>query len=205
METHNSNLGASLRQLKSNLSHTLNKVKDVSTKRDHLAKQVPKLQQQLKTERLARRDLENHIVTFKEEFSLKRLLYERDINIVRSGRRVEIRKIAGRLREQYQELMQTALQEMRIHYELKMQQNIFKRSHYVYCEGESDNNLNNLTMCVDDRLICCGYHSKLIEISQMNSINKIVKTFGLSDCNAQLIPADPFTRHSRNMINDEQL
>ena len=114
-------------------------------------------------------------------------------------------KFAGRLREQYQELMQTALQEMRIHYELKMQQNIFKRSHYVYCKGESDNNLNNLIMCVDDRLICCGYHSKLIEISQMNSINKIVKTFGLSDCNARLVPADPFTRHSSNMINDEQL
>ena len=95
---------------------------------------------------------------------------------VRSRREVEIRKIASRLREQYQKRMQTALQEMHIHYKVKMQQNSFKRSHYVYCEGESD----NLTICVDDGLICCEHHSKLdeinnnkIKISQRNSTNSM--------------------------------
>ena len=94
---------------------------------------------------------------------------------------------------------------MHIHYKVKMQQNSFKdlafRSHYVYCEGESD----NLTICEDNGLFCCEHHSKLDEISQMNSINKIVKKLDLSDWNTRQIPVDPLTRHCRNTANDEQL
>ena len=126
---------------------------------------------------------------------------------VRSRREVEIRKIASRLREQYQKRMQTALQEMHIHYKVKMQQNSFKRSHYVYCEGESD----NLTTCVDDGLICCEHLSEIninkIKISQMNPRipwNKIVKKFDLSNYNTRKIPVNPLTRHSHNTASDEQ-
>ena len=64
-------------------------------------------------------------------------MYEREMNELRTSKQVEISKIYGRLQEQYQERLQSALQ-----------------------ERESD----NLTIWVDDGLICCKHHSKLNEI-----------------------------------------
>jgi len=123
LETHNNDLGASLHQLKSDLSRALNEVKDASTERDQLAKQVPELQQQLETELLARTDLENRNMTLKEELSFKQSMYEREMTEVRTSKQVEISEIDGRLQEQYQERLQSALQELRDHYETQMKQN----------------------------------------------------------------------------------
>lgn len=123
LETHNNDLSASLHQLKSDLSRALSESKDISSERDKLAEQVPELQQQLETELLARTDLENRNMTLKEELSFKQTMYEREMTEVRSSKQVEISEIDGRLQEQYQERLQTALQELREHYEFQMRQN----------------------------------------------------------------------------------
>ena len=50
-------------------------------------------------------------------------MYEREMTEVRSSKQVEISEIDGRLQEQYQERFQSALHELREHYESQMKQN----------------------------------------------------------------------------------
>lgn len=50
-------------------------------------------------------------------------MYEREMTEVRSSKQVEISEIDGRLQEQYQERLQSALQDLRDHYETQMKQN----------------------------------------------------------------------------------
>lgn len=50
-------------------------------------------------------------------------MYEREMTEVRTSKQVEISEIDGRLQEQYQERLQSALQELRDHYETQMKQN----------------------------------------------------------------------------------
>lgn len=50
-------------------------------------------------------------------------MYEREMTEVRTSKQVEISEIDGRLHEQYQARLQSALQELRDHYESQMKQN----------------------------------------------------------------------------------
>ncbi len=50
-------------------------------------------------------------------------MYEREMTEVRSSKQVEISEIDGRLQEQYQARLQSALQDLREHYESQMKQN----------------------------------------------------------------------------------
>merc|ERR1712136_106379 len=68
-------------------------------------------------------DLENRNMTLKEELSFKQSMYERGMTEVRTSKQVEISEIDGRLQEQYQERLQSALQELRDHHETQMKQN----------------------------------------------------------------------------------
>lgn len=118
-------------------------LQEAASERDKLAKQVPELQQQLETELLARTDLENRNMTLKEELAFKQQvsdetscgclcgdltyvllqMYEREMTEVRTSKQVEISEIDGRLQEDYQARLQSALQDLRDHYESQMHQN----------------------------------------------------------------------------------
>jgi len=123
LETRNNELNASLHQLKSDLARAREEANNAAAERDKLLKQVPELQQQLETELLARTDLENRNMTLREELAFKEQMYEREMTEVRSSKQVEISEIDGRLQEQYQARLQSALQDLREHYESQMKQN----------------------------------------------------------------------------------
>jgi len=123
LETRNNELSAAIHQMKSDLARAKEESLNATSERDKLIKQVPELQQQLETELLARTDLENRNMTLKEELSFKEQMYEREMTEVRSSKQVEISEIDGRLQEQYQERLQSALQDLRDHYETQMKQN----------------------------------------------------------------------------------
>lgn len=76
-------------------------------------KQLTKLKKQLEEETLMRVDLENKNQTLREDLNFKNELYEKEIERVRSSKRVEIEQVDVRLRDEYDSRLVNELQRIR--------------------------------------------------------------------------------------------
>lgn len=177
-ETRINELNAANHQLKSDLARANDEKKEAAAEKDKLAKQVPELQQQLETELLARTDLENRMMTLKEELAFKQTMYEREMTEVRTSKQVEISEIDGRLQEQYQARLQTSMQELRDHYEEQMRQN--RDEVEVLYQNKIDDlenqvhqqrgqNSSHYEELLQARTKLDGYNSKLSELESANA------------------------------------
>lgn len=87
-----------------------------------LEKQLSRLKKQLEDETLHRVDLENKNQTLKEDLTFKTQLYTKEIDQLRSSRRVEIEQVDVRLRDEYDSKLHSELQQIREQTELKIKE-----------------------------------------------------------------------------------
>ncbi|RNA38138.1 lamin Dm0 [Brachionus plicatilis] len=87
-----------------------------------LQKQLGRLKKQLEDETLLRVDLENKNQTLKEDLAFKSQVYGKEIDQLRSSRRVEIEQVDVRLRDEYDSKLHSELQQIREQTELKIKE-----------------------------------------------------------------------------------
>jgi dsDNA-specific endonuclease/ATPase MutS2 len=87
-----------------------------------LEKQLDKVKKQLEDETLLRVDLENKNQTMKEELSFKTNVYDKEINQLRTSKRVEVEQADLRLRDEYDSRLISELQRMREEADEKIQE-----------------------------------------------------------------------------------
>ena len=75
--------------------------------------QLAKLKKQLEDETFARIDLENENQTLKEDILLKSNVYEKEMNRLRTSKRVEVEQAGMRLRDEYDSRLVRELQRIR--------------------------------------------------------------------------------------------
>ena len=87
-----------------------------------LEQQLNRLKKQLEDETLQRVDLENKNQTLKEDLAFKSQLYGKEIDQLRSSKRVEIEQVDVRLRDEYDSRLVNELQRIRDETEFKIQE-----------------------------------------------------------------------------------
>jgi lamin B len=87
-----------------------------------LEKQLIKLRKQLEDETLLRVDLENKNQTLKEDLIFKSAIYDKEVDQLRSSKRVEIEQVDVRLRDEYDSRLVSELQRIRDETEYKIQE-----------------------------------------------------------------------------------
>ena len=118
---------------------------ELSTLRPHsadLEKQLSRLKKQLEDETLQRVDLENKNQTLKEDLAFKTQLYGKEIDQLRSSKRIEIEQVDVRLRDEYDSKLHSELQQIREETEIKireMKEEVEKR--FSNKNGETEANL----------------------------------------------------------------
>lgn len=85
-----------------------------------LEKQLVKMRKQLEEETLVRVDLENKNQTLKEDLQFKSQIYEKEVDQLRSSKRVEIEQVDVRLRDEYDSRLVAELQRIRDETESKI-------------------------------------------------------------------------------------
>ena len=85
-----------------------------------LEKQLIKLRKQLEDETLLRVDLENKNQTLKEDLIFKSAIYDKEVDQLRSSKRVEIEQVDVRLRDEYDSRLVSELQRIRDETEYKI-------------------------------------------------------------------------------------
>ncbi|XP_022239874.1 lamin Dm0-like [Limulus polyphemus] len=98
-------------------------LKDVQAERDYLAKQIVSLTTQLEEETLKRVELENRCQSMSEEMSFRESMHEKELLETKSMRQMEIEEIDARKKNQYEQKLAEALQELREQYEKQIKMN----------------------------------------------------------------------------------
>ena len=119
LETRNNELNALVPQLRSDLVRAKEEAQNAAADRDQLAKHVSELRQQVDALSLALADMASRNTTLAEDMKFKQMMFEREMTEFKSTKQVEIGELSGRLHEQYQ----SAVQELRGHYEEQLELN----------------------------------------------------------------------------------
>ena len=77
----------------------------------------------LEDETLKRIDLQNQLQTMQEEYKFENSVLEQQLNETKTRKQIEIEEVDGRVSEQYENKLQSSLQELREAYEQQMQEN----------------------------------------------------------------------------------
>lgn len=95
-------------------------IKSLKAAFNDLEKQFNKLKKQLEEETLLRVDLENKNQTLKEDLQFKSTIYDKEIEQLRSSKRIEIEQVDTRLRDEYDSRLVAELQRIRDETEAKI-------------------------------------------------------------------------------------
>ena len=77
----------------------------------------------LEDETLKRIDLQNQLQTIQEEHKFENSILEQQLNETRTRKQIEIEEVDGRISEQYEQKLQSLLQELKDAYEQQMAEN----------------------------------------------------------------------------------
>jgi chromosome segregation ATPase len=142
-----------------------------------LEKQLDKVKKQLEDETLLRVDLENKNQTMKEELSFKTNVYDKEINQLRTSKRVEVEQADLRLRDEYDSRLISELQRMREEADEKIQemkQEIDKR--YQTKTGDTESaakRYQNSIQTYQEEISSLRIRVTELESDQKNEIKKI--------------------------------
>lgn len=128
--------------LQAECSHDREELKQLRPHAADLEQQLKRLKKQLEDETLQRVDLENKNQTLKEDLTFKAQLYGKEIDQLRSSKRVEIEQVDVRLRDEYDSRLVSELQRIRDETEFKileMKEEVERR--YLSKHNEVESNL----------------------------------------------------------------
>jgi lamin B len=108
--------------LQSEASHNINELERLRPLAADLEKQLKQLKKQLEDETLLRVDLENKNQTLREDLQFKSQLYDKELDQLRSSKKVEIEQVDVRLRDEYDSRLVFELQHIRDEAESKIRE-----------------------------------------------------------------------------------
>lgn len=98
-------------------------LKEALKELDKLRKANEMTKKYIENETLTRVELENKLQSLTEEMNFKNQMYQKEITELRTKRNEEITELDGRLNIEYEDKLQTALQELREQHEQQQQAN----------------------------------------------------------------------------------
>lgn len=142
-----------------------------------LEKQLIKIKKLLEDETLQRVDLENKNQTLKEELSFKTNVYDKEINQLRTSKRVEVEQADMRLRDEYDHRLIAELQRIRGEAEDKIQEmkeDVETRYQTKLCDSESaSKRYLHSSNAFNEEISSLRTRVQELEHDQKNEINKI--------------------------------
>ncbi|CAF0828621.1 unnamed protein product [Brachionus calyciflorus] len=122
LEAQNIEFRSRYEALEAEAKHDRDELQRLRPHATDLEQQLNRLKKQLEDETLQRVDLENKNQTLKEDLAFKSQLYGKEIDQLRSSKRVEIEQVDVRLRDEYDSRLVSELQRIRDETEYKIQE-----------------------------------------------------------------------------------
>lgn len=139
--------------------------------------QLAKLKKQLEDETLARVDLENKNQTLKEDLSFKSNVYDKEVNQLRTSKRVEVEQADLRLRDEYDSRLVSELQRIREETEdkiLEMKDEVERRFQNKLSEAEGTaKRLQSSTSTYKEEIVSLRVRVEELERDQKTDLKKI--------------------------------